>query len=346
MKKLLALLFSSLTILMIVFVLSLFTKTNGQTKNYFTNQPNTSTAAIANIDDTLPKVSQAGNGQAKTGSASAAGTGKADLKMADGKGELVNENAASADTGYSGVDYGFSDEMYPYRAMLTDQQQKVYDQVYENAENLNTSFTLVEILSKDGINNVMTAVFNDHPELFWLDTSYSYGYTTKGTVVSLTLVLNETAKNISSSRQKFQAAVTKIIAEASKVSGDVEKEKVVYKELMNRVVYDENSVLNQSAYSAMVNGSSVCAGYSRAFQYILQQLNIPCYFCSGYANGGYHAWNIVKVDGKFYNADLSWDDELGDISNSYSYVYFNISDKIISSDHTRREMSVNLPRCD
>lgn len=344
MKRLLALLFSSLTVLVVVFFLSVLTKTNGgATSNYFTNEPNTATGAVVNIDDLLPKVN--GGSSSGTGAAAASGTGKSNLQMTDGTGQLVNDSSASGDTGYTGENYGFSDEMYPYRAMLTESQQKVYDQVYENAQNMNTQFTLVETMSKDGINNVMTAVFDDHPELFWLDTSYSYGYTSKGTVISLTLAFNSTADSISTSRQKFQAAAGKIIAAASAATDDVERERIVYMSLMNQVTYDENSALNQSAYSAMVNGTSVCAGYSRAFQYILQQLNIPCYFCSGYANNGYHAWNIVKVNGKFCNVDLSWDDELGDMTNSYSFIYFNITDSMISADHTRRDMSVKLPAC-
>ncbi len=114
---------------------------------------------------------------------------------------------------------------------------------------------------------------------------------------------------------------------------------------MNIDAYDENSLLNQSSYSAIVNGKSVCAGYSRAFQYIMQQIGIPCYFCSGYANNNYHAWNIVKIGGTYYNADLSWDDSLGEATNTYSFEYFNISDSVMSKDHTRRDLSLKLPGC-
>ncbi|HRL56640.1 MAG TPA: transglutaminase domain-containing protein [Lachnospira sp.] len=159
------------------------------------------------------------------------------------------------------------------------------------------------------------------------------------------LKYNETAQTLQSARQKFLNAAAKVINGASSLTTDLDKEQYVYKALQNMCVYDENSDMNQSAYSVLINGSSVCAGYSRAFQYIMQQLNIPCYFCTGYANGGYHAWNIVYIDGKYYNVDLSWDDSLGDVSNTYSFAYFNLSDKAISVDHTRRELSVNLPEC-
>ena len=105
------------------------------------------------------------------------------------------------------------------------------------------------------------------------------------------------------------------------------------------------ALLNQSAYSALVNGSSVCAGYSRAFQYIMIKLGIPCYFCSGYANEGQHSWNIVKIQEKYRNVDISWDDTLGDMSGQNSMAYFNLTDSIIFGDHTRTGLSLNLPKC-
>ena len=38
---------------------------------------------------------------------------------------------------------------------------------------------------------------------------------------------------------------------------------------------------NQTAYSALVNGSTVCAGYSKAFQLLMTKLGIPTYYVVG-----------------------------------------------------------------
>ncbi len=97
--------------------------------------------------------------------------------------------------------------------------------------------------------------------------------------------------------------------------------------------------MNQSAYSALVNGQTVCAGYARAFQYLMQQLNIPCYYCAGYA-GERHAWNIIVLDDGCYNVDTTWDD-VGD----GTYDYFNKNDTDYASNHVRQELSVYLPPC-
>lgn len=77
----------------------------------------------------------------------------------------------------------------------------------------------------------------------------------------------------------------------------------------------------------------------------MQKLNIPCYFCMGTSNGGNHAWNIVRIDGKYYNVDLSWDDTLGEATGQISYSYFNLSDNTFGLDHTRSGLSKKLPNC-
>ncbi len=108
---------------------------------------------------------------------------------------------------------------------------------------------------------------------------------------------------------------------------------------MEQISYNVSAEMNQSAYSAMVNGEAVCAGYARAFQYLLQQLGIPCYYCTGYADES-HAWNIVALDDGYYNVDVTWDD-----AAEGSYDFFNKTDADYKDSHVRQDMSVNLPTC-
>ncbi len=270
-----------------------------------------------------------------------------------GKGEMVTESSSGAETtavpAQSQVQTDglfFPEELYPYRAMLTEEQQGVYDAVYVAANARSRQCALDDYtISEEGLSNVMTAIYNDHPELFWLDKQYTYSYIGSGRIVSLRLEFNETAGSYENARANFNKAAKEIIDGASSLETDEEKEKYVYNAIMDSTQYNENAILNQSAYSALVNKTSVCAGYSRAFQYILQQLGIPCYFCSGYAKGGNHAWNIVKLGDRYVNVDISWDDSVGELKNGYTYEYFNATDEEFAVDHTRRGMSVKLPAC-
>lgn len=256
-------------------------------------------------------------------------------------GYLVTESELSGleDSGITGSNYSFDTKYYPYYDLLTVEGQIIYKQIYANMENLAPVFVPIINLSKDEMQIVMEAVYNDHPELFWINTTYSYKYIENDIVVQITLDYNETANNIELAKEKFSAITDKIIQEANTYPTNYEKEKYVHDELLKRISYDTNAPMNQSAYSALVNKKTVCAGYARAFQYIMMELGIPTYYISGYSNQN-HAWNIINLDGEYYNVDLTWND-----SSNNSYQFFNLTDNEFSKTHTRNALSMKLPSC-
>lgn len=192
------------------------------------------------------------------------------------------------------------------------------------------------------ISDIVFSVFYDHPELFWMENSVNYYYNNNGEVTQLTIGTNDTAGNLRAYQQAFESAVTKVLVKANTFSTDIEKVKYVHDYLTNTIDYVYNSPLNQSAYSALVLGKTVCAGYAKAFQYCMQKLGIPAAYIVGYA-GELHAWNLVKLDGEYYNMDVTWDDPISNPPTTYYYNYFNITDSAISSDHSRDELSQKLP---
>ena len=242
--------------------------------------------------------------------------------------------------GDTGSGLSFDAETYPYYAMLEAEMQQIYSQIYANAMSLTPSFTPVATVSVSQLKTVFEAVYNDHPELFWLDTGYSCKYLRSGRCAEITLKFNETADALEQARLAFQGAAGNIVAQARGLGSQAEMERYVHDALMGLVEYDVAAPMNQSAYSALVGGRSVCAGYARAFQYIMQELGVPCYYCTGYA-GEDHAWNIVKIDGVYQNVDVTWDD-----TEEPTYNYFNKTDRELASTHRRTGLSVYLPACE
>ena len=253
--------------------------------------------------------------------------------------EAAEELQNQIDTGYTGDGLDFDGVSYPYYAMLDDRGKHIYRQIYANANEQYAVFMPAEPITSGQLKNVFLAVYNDHPELFWLETAYSCKYLRDGRCVEIHLEFNRAAQNIDEARAVFQENAGQIISEARNLSGDYEKEKFVHDKLTERISYDSGAEMDQSAYSALVNGRTVCAGYARAFQYLLQQLGIPCYYCTGYA-GEAHAWNIVALDDGYYNVDVTWDD-----SDGGRYDYFNKTDMDYADSHMRQELSVYLPPC-
>ncbi len=254
----------------------------------------------------------------------------------DEEGEKLQNQASYGETG-DGLD--FDPLFYPYYDMLDDNLQKLYRQIYANAMALNDVFTPIQPVSQGQLKNVFMAVIGDHPEIFWLDTAYWAKFMRNGACVQIVLQFNKTANNLEASKAAFNAAANEVLAGARNMGNDYGKELYVHDTLLDRVEYDLYAPLNQNAYSALVNGRTVCAGYARAYQYLMQQLGIPCYYCTGYA-GENHAWNIIRLEGDYYNVDTTWDD-----TNPNTYDYFNKTDRDFANDHFREELSIYLPAC-
>ena len=65
--------------------------------------------------------------------------------------------------------------------------------------------------------------------------------------------------------------------------------------------------MQYTAYGALIDKTSVCQGYAVLLYRMLLEAGIDCRVISGYGNGGGHAWNIVRLNGKYYNVDATWD---------------------------------------
>ncbi len=98
------------------------------------------------------------------------------------------------------------------------------------------------------------------------------------------------------------------------LSALTEQEKVykIYNWIASNVSYDYNNLNNEenktkyTAYGALKDKKAVCQGFAALFYRMCLDNGIDCRIISGDA-GGAHAWNIVKVDGKYYYADVTWD---------------------------------------
>ena len=88
--------------------------------------------------------------------------------------------------------------------------------------------------------------------------------------------------------------------------------------------------VSHQAEGALLKGTAVCSGYAKAYEALLDAAGIPNATITGYA-GGYHAWNLVQVDGQWYHVDATWDDPTTRGGDYVRYTYFLKSDKVMVS---------------
>ena len=252
----------------------------------------------------------------------------------------------------------FDPVYYPYYAMLNQNAKDAYCMIYDGLSSGKTNVKLGGGITSKDVTDAFNMVLLDHPELFWVRTDFNYSYMEiTGAVTSATFNFYDfasTPEALAKAKQDFDTAANAIISKARGYNTAAEKELFIHDEINRLAEFNSNANYSQSAYSVLVTHSSVCAGYSRAFQYLMQKSGIPCYYCTGTADdiavaatGGTetsHSWNVVRTGISFCNVDCMWDDSVSNAYGKNQYPFFNLSDKAFKY-HTRTGMSVNLPAC-
>jgi hypothetical protein len=217
----------------------------------------------------------------------------------------------------------------------------MYDQIYANAVELDPYFDANVRVHYDRLPIILEAVRYDNPDLFWLSHVIHYTYDGNGNVTSVTLEFyDEMVQNLRAYKELFYDCADSVLEYAMTLDDDVRRVKFVHDLLTNINTYEFNE-WDQSAYSALCTGKTVCAGYSYAFQYFMQRLGIPSMVVVGYA-GERHAWNMVYLYGDYYEMDVTWNDPVGNPPTTYYYNYFNITTRQMGN-RTRRDSSESFP---
>lgn len=143
-----------------------------------------------------------------------------------------------------------------------------------------------------------------------------------------------------------ETAVTEKVNELLKTElifedNDSEYEEIykIYNYICSNVTYDNENLndstytLKYSTYAALINGTAVCQGYASLLYRLMRELDLGIRVATGYGGvasddtSNYyenHAWNIVRIDNKWYYADTTWDADFSDevAAGIYTYQYF------------------------
>ncbi len=145
-------------------------------------------------------------------------------------------------------------------------------------------------------------LINDNARYFYVDTEYKYA-SISGYVTTFypTYIGDYTAEDSAAFEEKADLAL------AGVDSGWNDEQKILYIHdwLVTHIEYDY-SLSGYNAYNALVEGSAVCQGYTLAFDYLMQRLDIESDFIG--SDKLNHCWNMVSAGGSRYFVDTTWDD--------------------------------------
>ncbi|MGN1014485.1 MAG: transglutaminase domain-containing protein [Butyricicoccus sp.] len=264
-------------------------------------------------------------------------------------------------------------DSYFYR-QLDETEQMLYDGLYENRKDMKNGTSTIsfgeqfsDVLDlprgttqlNQSFQAAVDAYLQDNPNLFYLDVSHLYLHVDTTTFLGLDtydVYINNSQtesylakpftseQKVKRAEQRLKAVRKQVVQQAT--GDDYTDICMVHDYLVDNVEYDSSHPDTcYSAYGALVKNRAVCQGYAKAFQYLMDALDIPCILVSGTASDSdgnleNHAWNYVQLSGAWYAVDVTWDDPVfADalsetlLSASSRTAYLLKGERTMSEDH-------------
>ena len=219
-------------------------------------------------------------------------------------------------TGGSGI-YKFNMETPSY----TNPDELAYESVADPSRGEWTKYTS-ECESQDYTFTMMaTGTYNFRFHV--MDTKTGVTYLRTNTYIQVS------SPNYPSVNSIVQSAVAKCNSETN--GSDYSKALWLHDWLLEQLDYD-NSLKWSSAESALTRSSGTCQAYERAYAKLLSAAGIENAETRDTYDG--HTWNAMKLDGKWYQVDCTWDDSSENYYNfNRTHLYFALSDELMAIAH-------------
>lgn len=225
------------------------------------------------------------------------------------------------------------------KTKLNANQQYVYDALVKGCKDAKSEIE-IDLTGKNiDFNNdlpkILSMFYSDTPEYFWYTGGWRASVMSSGSNVKLTITLtySMTGSTLTSAKTAYNKKVAELTAGLDGKS-DYEKAKILHDRLCDTVTYVSTNN-DQNAYGALVEGKAVCNGYAKAYQHLMKEVGIPTWYIRGVSVNPAtntqigHAWNLVKLDGKWYYTDVTWDDQ----GENIFYEYLNITTTKMAEGH-------------
>ena len=259
-----------------------------------------------------------------------------------------------------------------YYNQLTDEQKNIYQGLQTNKDNLKFGNYVIEYGDifpnsqteeegqkklGDDYQTAIEAFTHDNSDLFYLDVNKMYlniETTTKFFKTTHKIYISAASgatylSNEFTSTEQIEEINRKIIQVKDDVlkslnGTDYQNIGYIHDYIVNNAEYDNeyNAIGSYSIYGALIGKKCVCEGYMKAFKFLANAAGYECEMLQGVATNSSgksenHAWNCIKINGKWYQIDLTWDDPIiignGKLSNEARYRYFLKGTSTFEKDH-------------
>ena len=185
-------------------------------------------------------------------------------------------------------------------------------------------------------------IMDEHPEFFYLSTYY-YASWSGSTFTHFSVSFTyEDIEEIAEKKALFDEACDKILSKVDPSWSDYEKALYMHDYIVLHAEYNSDydewdcDTEDYNAYGILVNGMGICSGYAYAYAHLLNLVGVENTFAE--SDDMDHLWNLVKIDEKYYHADLTFDDTEYNNIGRVKHSNFLLSDSAIvnasGTEHT------------
>ncbi len=227
-------------------------------------------------------------------------------------------------------------EKHSDRALIQSVEEKIYQGLLNVSSSINISTNRIPLTEAGAL---LSNVINDNPDLFYVSSTYrTTNRLGSSYVYEIIPYYSMSRDEIESARNVFNAGVNKALSSVDSSMNDMQKALTIHDYICDMAAYPEDVENNDdekyhSTYGFFLDGNAVCAGYTLAYSYLMHKLGIECEYVS--SSGMQHAWNKVKINGKWYNVDITYDNyDFNPGLNTFGSMYhcfFMKSDSYFSS---------------
>ena len=237
-------------------------------------------------------------------------------------------------------------EQYYYNR-LNKAQQNTYHAIKVGLQSLAPSFQIPRLEHKE-LADVFFMIRMDNPEMFYsVNFKYKY-YQDSGKAEMVPDYMFDKSK-IQDHQKALKARVEKLARPAMKMS-ELEKLQYVHDFICENVHYDKlKKAYSHEIIGPLGQGVGVCEGIAKSVKILCDALGIWCIVAISEANPEQgikyrHAWNVVRVNGKYYHLDATFDNSVGKSAGITRYDYFCLNDKQLFRDH--QPLVWKIPSCE
>ncbi|MGN0340682.1 MAG: hypothetical protein ACI4D0_09300, partial [Lachnospira sp.] len=191
----------------------------------------------------------------------------------------------------------------------------------------------IDTTTRNDIYNLAEIFFLSNPQYYFLANSVSMSYRVNGDgTTTIWFGINAYKQFVdgdarAAATEQFKNRIDSWISQINNCDRAEEKEAKATQLLMDATTYQYvyssyNERLDQSAYSLVCMGKTVCAGYTATMSILLNATGVETITVTS----SNHAWNRVNLYGDWYNVDVTNIDY-----NSGNYIFYNRSETTLTS---------------